>query len=193
MKEINITEENKDIYEKFYDIKVGDNSFNKKCEIVPALLFGASLIAIHLLSNFIAVNLLTLFNNSKTLEFGYYIIYGILFGVGFTASLNNSIKLANKMSLNAFKKHYPDFDTDTDINKVKEKLTEYRLNQTPIYSMSKSSEIDEEEKHLNFYTNNFKEMSNEEKIAFLESEKEFWSKYQENYNIEESIQKKKEF
>lgn len=193
MKEINITEENKDIYQKFYDIKVGDSSFNTKCEAIPALLFGISLIIMYRISALSSDVLLTIFNNYDINSFGLNVIGGLLFSAGFFTSLNLNIKLSNKMSLNAFKKHYPDFDTDIDINKVKEKLTEYRLNQIPIYSMSNSSEINEEEKHLNFYTNNFKEMSNEEKLAFLESEKEFWSKYQENYNIEENIQKKKEF
>lgn len=183
-KEFEIIETNSAMYQEFYNIKANNKlSMSTMCltSLVGATLFLGG------------IGLSLMFFDSTILI--------LTCGVGLYVELALTMKLCEMLEekkknnkLKKFQEKYPDFDIDIDVNEVKEKLKEYRIKNIPIYSLASSHEVTEEEKHLSFYKDRFKEMTNEEKIAFLENEKEFWSQCKEN-NKEavKGIQKKKDF
>lgn len=98
-----------------------------------------------------------------------------------------SDRIIRKMNMRTFQKQYPDFDITIDTNEAKKELEKYReLSKVP-----KKIEEKKEEHLLNFQ-NTFKEMSTEEKIKFLNQEREFWEQMaiQEKYGNSEEQQEK---
>lgn len=99
-------------------------------------------------------------------------------------------KLYQDMKLGDFLKQYPDFNVDTDIKDVEKALEKYE-------ELLEFSENIEEKKceHLTNLPDEVKKMSTQEKLAYLEREKEFWEQVEikerdGNKSEEESYQKR---
>jgi len=185
-KEFEIIETDRAMYQEFYNIKA-----NKGFSLSTKCLMG--LIGVALFVGGALLNLVFLDSSILILTCGVGLYGGLALTIKLGEVLEN-IKKKNK--LKKFQEKYPAFDLDTEVSEVKEKLIEYRMKNIPIYSLARPHEVTEEEKHLSFYTSDFSDMTAQEKIAFLESEKEFWSQYLESERItekEEAFQKKQEF
>lgn len=195
MKNIEITEENYNLYEKLYLIKEKGYTDNK-CFTLVSIVFGI-IISLFIIGPGVLISYLaqiSILPETIGLISGViYTIFGCALGLIVAPQL--IAKKISKMTLKKFEKENPEFNINIDIKELENKLKEYGLNQNSGYSIKEIREKEkQEQEHLSFYNNDFKKMTIEEKISFLESEKEFWSQYKENNTEDEKgKQKKKEF
>lgn len=182
MNEIKITEENYDMYEEFNRLSNSPVSILPFASEKEATFFNI-LMPVGICSS-IALSMAMLFLfKSTVLFFG-----GLIINIG--ACIFQTNKIIRKMNMKTFQKQYPNFDITIDVKEVEKTLEKYRL--------SKISKNIEEKKfeHLRNLPDNVKEMSTDEKLAYLEQEKEFWEqvaiqeKYQ-NIDKEQETQIKK--
>lgn len=186
MKNIEITEENKGIYQELLDAK------NGAIPVKRPFLFALGFLSITagVVGGMIGLAcLIDIISKLVSPIITTVITFGAMCSIPCLGYYFTS-KLPRKIGLKNFKKKYPEFDTDINLEELKKKLKDY--DSEKIVSLSKINETTEEEKHLSFYQEDFKNMTNEEKLSFLEQEKEFWSNFN-NIEKEEAIQKKKEY
>lgn len=170
MEDIIITENNKEAYKKLIAIKEGKTTSNSICIFIPIILLileSIVLSSLILYSPFIE----TIFNLTKLATPTKL----LLFGVSLYTSVKLNISLSKIMSLTYLKKDNPNINIKANPKKVKIKLKEYNSNKVQIYSVKKVK------KKSNISLN--------EKIEFLEHEKEFLKKYQKA--LEEDLIKEK--
>ena len=118
-------------------------------------------------------------------------------GFGFLAVLSYSLvgvpivmgmdKLYEKYNAKLLKKDYPEIDVNISKEELEKELDKYE-EMSSVYVDLNTKKCE----HLSNYSEKFVEMTTEEKIAFLEKEKEFWNKvlFQEkNENLDDTIEK----
>jgi len=181
MTNIKITEENKEMYQKF--CKLMTNQEISKETIVFISVFTS----IFLIS---ALGINTIFLDSLIANlvsvFFLVNIMAIIVEVGHSIEKNKLNKKIKK-----FQQEYPDFDINVDVYKVKKELIKYQLNKTPIYSVSEINEINKE---IFIQPSNLKQARKNNQIDYLKQEKTFLIQCKENENKEEkSVQKIKKF
>lgn len=201
MKETNITTENLCMYEKFRDIKY--HIYEIKHPILDVLGFSLTITGAFFLGLGGIVPYFLLINNFVSI-FGINllscspIIYSLIWmggGTLYIATYYNLFtkvipKVVENIRMKKFQKQYPNFDINTDVKEVEKALEKYR-------ELSKIPKDIEEKKceHVTNLPDEVKKMSAQEKLAYLESEKEFWEQVaiQEKYtNLDkqkEAIQK----
>lgn len=171
MKKIEITEENKEMYKKFVNIKNGDDM----TDCITILITLGVLPYMPCLCGI--VDLLKI-ASIYSLQ-GTAIISGGVVAYLFCAYhlLGHFMKKGNSYSrikMKKFKKEYPDFDTNIDAIELEKELEKYE-------ALSSAKDIEnKKEEHLSKFADEFKSMSAKEKIAFLEKEKEFWQQAQQS-------------
>ena len=188
MKEIEITEENYKMYQKFYDIKNNISELRHPflCSVgitagLFACLCGIAPYGI-IIKNIVMAIGMSLYEPLSIIGIlgSYGIIISILIGKGIPSFFQH-------MRMGDFLKIYPNFDINTDVNEVEKALEKYR-------KLSKMPKNIEEKKkdHLTNLPDKVKEMSTDEKLVYLEQEREFWEqvKVQEKYqDLEEQKEK----
>jgi len=190
MEKIEINDENYQAYEDFLKSKnctadaLVDNHlvlYATACTLgCFAILFGG-LTATAFLMKWMADFLIAFISNTVV---GVTVFGGTAFlGIGTTIFIMSKSLTSgtSKFLLHRFKKKYPEFDIHLDEDEVEKELTKY-------YELSKIPENLEQKKeeHLDNHTESFKQMTVEEKLAFLNQEKEFWESVaiQEKYQNE---------
>lgn len=185
MKKIEITEENYEAYEEFKRLK--DRNFalfqvpvaNKKVKV-----YGGILTTIFTLLPFMAAIIISEFCFPIVLSF-------IIIFTTMVASIGSGLlfvsKIIHKMNMKEFQKQYPDFDINVDVKEVAKALNKYKeLSKVP-----KNIE-EKKEEHLTNLPDEVRKMSTNEKLAYLDQEKEFWEQVavQEKYtNLDEQKEK----
>lgn len=183
MNEIEITEENYEMYEEFDRLNSNSFFFNKR----ETIQWTISIIISFIIPTFIGGSLVIAFPNMHTLLIMVTSISALMSAV---TNLVIANKIIRKMNVKTFQKEYPNFDINTDVKEVEKALEKYReLSKVP-------KDIEEKkEEHLTNLPDEVREMSTKEKLAYLEQEKEFWEQVaiQEKYtNLDkqkEAIQK----
>jgi len=185
MENIKITENNREMCWEFIRVKKG------------LLLYEN---ASYMIKNIIAVILFLL------IQFGFGVALAVVpsqyhlisFMICLAISLNgilgvNAIpKIAKKFTIQEFKKRYPDFDTNIDVNELEKELEKYDiLSNIPNDIEKQQQEV------ISKYDDSFRNMNNEERIEYLERELEILqqAEYKSKYgyienNEQENFQKK---
>lgn len=203
MNKVEITEENYEMYDKFCNIKY--HIHGTKYPVLFVLL--ASLIAtlclflgivgaasyFLLINNLIGVFGIDLLSCSSMI---YSLVYGgsmipYVWAV-YLLGTKGIPKAVQNIRMEKFQKQYPDFDINIDVKEVAKALKKYKeLSKVP-------KNIEEKKcKHLTNLPDEVRKMSTQEKLAYLEQEKEFWEqvavqeKYEKTEEKETQIQKRK--
>lgn len=187
MNEIEITEENYEMYDEF------DRLANPTCSILSfasrkeKLIWNVLSILSVLIPLFVLGSIYIIFSNINTL---LTILLSVFTWIDCYVNIYIVNKIIYKMNIKTFKKQYPDFDINIDIKEVAKALKKYK----ELSKVSKNIE-EKKEEHLTNLPDEVREMSTKEKLAYLEQEKEFWEQVaiQEKYtNLDkqkEAIQK----
>lgn len=188
MKKLEINEENYDMYQEFLDAKNGSMSENRLylyitgITIAVFVFFGlgmtGTVLIIEPISNLVTVTV------SEAVRHLLMVTGVAIAGLGTTigATIFSVYKFLHsgipRILLKSFSRKYPDFDLSLSEEEVKKELEKYeQLSQIP-------KDIEEKKKeHLTNHQESFREMTTEEKLTFLEKEKEFWQQVaiQEKY------------
>ena len=187
MTEIKITEENKEMYEEYYLIKSGALSYKKNfIRWIPKTI--ASILLPMVLMIPIVSTLSKVIHLSTLLMITSSICTIVMMG----GLMAHNIKTLKLQDLKQFQSKYPDFDMTLDKEKVEELIEEYKLGIQKKEMLTNLNELSldltEEEKIER--VNTFMSMTNDEKIAFLEREKDFWCQYKEQENMKEEEKSK---
>lgn len=177
MKKIEITEKNYDAYKEFDRLNnspIGVFPLASIREEIYFIILGISSVVLPMMITSMA---LSFFSSLFTIW-----IIGFISSMYFNFLITN--KIIRKMNMKTFQKEYPDFDIAVDVKEVAKELEKYE----ELSKIPKNIEKEKEE-HLSNLPSNVKEMSTEDKLAYLEHEREFWEKVaiQEKYgNIGDS-------
>ncbi len=185
MKKIEITDENYQMYQNFIDVKSG--FFLKNHSFLWSL--GLSLLSFGVLIGTVVGAVLI---GMGALEFIKQLNNILLWTVfscsgcavcisGCYLSLHAAISLVLEIiPMKMFQRKYPNFDIKLEKEKVEEALKEYER------PLNLPTEMDvEKEEHLSNLTEQFRQMTTEEKLEYLNRERAFWEqvalqeKYQE--------------
>lgn len=181
MTEIKITEENKEMYEEYYLIKSGALSYKKNVIRWIPKTIASILLPIVLMIPIVS----TL---SKMIQITSSICTIVMMG----GLMAHNIKTLKLQDLKQFQSKYPDFDMMLDKEKVEELIEEYKLGIQKKEMLTNLNELSldltEEEKIER--VNTFMSMTNDEKIAFLESQKDLWCQYKEQEHMKEEEKSK---
>lgn len=180
MNEIEITEENYEMYDEF------DRLANPPAAILPfasrkeKLIWNVLSILSVLIPLFVLGSIYIIFSNINTL---LTILLSVFTWIDCYVNIYIVNKIIYKMNIKTFKKQHPDFDINIDIKEVAKALKKYKeLSKVP-----KNIEKKKEE-HLTNLPDEVRKMSTNEKLAYLDQEKEFWEQVavQEKYtNLDE--------
>jgi len=174
MKNIKITEQNKEIYTKLYNAKRYDSTDS----LITTISIGIGMLIIGLGSipfyDLILTSYVTNFN-TLTLSILAYATCGTLVIMSIPTTRYYG-------KIRKFKKEYPEIDTKIKESELEKALENYeRLSKIP-----KDIEIKKEE-HLTSFNDEFREMTNQEKLDFLQKEIEFWDKLSKDEAFVESL------
>ena len=184
MRKIEINEENYDMYQGFLDAKNGNMLENH------VLLSSAGIIVASLAILSVAVTGAVLIMNPINAFLIVNVSEGIRKAIMMLGTSTISLGTAGvsiykfcisgipRILLKIFSHKHPNFDLSLSEEEVKKELEKYeQLSQIP-------KDIEEKkEEHLTNHQESFREMTTEEKLTFLEKEKEFWQQVaiQEKY------------
>jgi len=168
MKNLTILNENMEAYKKLLLIKE-KNLYNKKnknkIETTFKLHGFASIICCIAAAVLVSQKVISLPIGYITLSLGPVTLLAGL------VSQKVMTKYFLRKEFNEFTEEYPEFDTNIsydDIAKILEKAKQ------PVNDSEIQNKISEEQQHINSIKNNFAGMTTDEKIHFLEQERDFW-------------------
>lgn len=185
MEKIEINEENYNDYQEFLDAKNSISTMNHP--IIMGILIslgsvtfvfgGVGLLVLIMMS---IMKVAEVIGMSSILE-ALAVIAGVGSYIGVVAAMGMIVfpKIVSKHLIKKFQKKHPDFDINLDKKEVEKELEKYRQ----LSKIPKNIETKKEE-HLDRYKNDFGTMTTEEKLSFLEQEREFWEQVaiQEKYS-----------
>ena len=182
MKNIEITEENINVYQKLYKAKMGTNKSWFLKSLTGIYIAAMMLSFVCGYGPFLDFVIKTLFSFGATAPFSgiYGTIYvAVLIGSPILTTFltyygfKEVDKITDKINLKKFEKEHPDFDINIGIDELEKELNKYQ----ELSKIPKDIEKQKEE-HMPNLQEIFKNMSTEEKLAFLEQEKQFWQQVQ---------------
>ena len=171
-----ITEENKEMYESY--LKLQSKPSKKDLTITTILSLTACSTGFSLLP-FISSSIL-------------YHIVGSLSVVSVFGVVAVRLLYIQKRDKKKMKEQYPDFDMTLSISEIEKALDKYNESKKrqEMLVEDTSFRIETTEEKVNV-VNTFMSMSREEKVAFLEKEKDFWKQEQQRNQLEEQANQKK--
>lgn len=167
MKKVEITEQNKGLYEILYSIKKDGDYSSKKSDIITVCaavssmmtIMGVSLVIYHLFGAYAIANL---------------ILTGIVMTGIFSCSVA-ALKLNIWLKVKEFSKKYPEIETDIKTKELAKKLEDYEEVSKVNYREKSSKPA------INPHIS--KTIISEERLAFLEKEKNNFEQTQKNSTV----------
>lgn len=153
-----ITEENKNLYEMLYLIKLGKKSPDKKDGLITTFITVLAMITL--------ITACVLF--SLTFP-GSMIVNTITTGITIISGLSCpffALKLDIYLKVKELKKKYPQIETNINVNQLKQELEKYE-------------KISEQKKNIS-YSNNIekpKQITKEERLSYLEKERDSFKQF----------------
>lgn len=175
MQELEINQENYQIYQTFLDTKRRSPLVKHRMLWDLGILFTCGAVFLSGFVNFCYILLkLGLSHFMESLVVTLYVA-GYIVGAKILVP-----KIVDFMLIKNFQRKYPNFDINIDATEVEKELEKY-------YQLSKLPKdiVKQKEEHLENYGESMKEISVEERLKLLKREKEFWEqvaiqeKYQE--------------
>ena len=159
--EFNITEDNYEVYNTLYPIKSKKLVYSTIKSMAMSLGIGlvASMMVIAS-----SIGIVYLINPESAL---LAVMAGIIdTGAIISISIGTN-KINDKISLNEFKKKYPNINTDVDVDSLEKALTKYN-------ELSKLKDMEEKNDHfLTLHSDEYNKMTTEEKMDSLNKEIEY--------------------
>lgn len=182
MKEIEITEENVQIYQEYLSIKNRIISSDYSELLVSLKLFSFIIATLGVLISF---SIITMFTTIIETLISVGISLGALTGIVYLEK-NIFCELPIRLEMKKFKKNNPNFDTNINLEELEKELNKY-------YTLSELPKDlkKQKEEHFSLYKKNEKEMTLEEQLIALEKEKIFLMQLNEKKELEQvNFQKK---
>ncbi len=167
MNKIELTDENRDLYQQYYDIKKG-GVLPIDHQVLFEVVIIATIIGLCIISGgigFLGARIVAHFTNS---ELATLISLIGLAAVSVAAGFGGIQKLGEKWGVKKFKRDHPEIDTDVDIKELGKALDKVKEEET--------NELVKREtkKYHDYISDEVQDMTIQEKIAFLTREREFW-------------------